>query len=318
MDFWASNAHTREHFRKPTPELEAEGERLRADLAAIEAAGDEDACRLCGNPGPLTVEHAPSRAAGNDVTLVGGRIDDEATMSSGEVRWATDVSGGATFPTLCTPCNNNTGQMYNPSYVTFVLACRPLAIASNAGCLCQLRVARRPLVAKQALTSLVATSQPGLTARYPVLRDLLLTRAVRRPIHPLRLWCYLMAGHVGMYTGVTASINVLRMKGRLIAGFAFWPVGWVLTLEEGEVVTGALDVSGWLELDRDREPVTVEVPCQWANLYPGDFRRPDEVLREAAADTIRHAAQRVNAAAARGDAERSPEPKSADAPRGRA
>ncbi len=283
MDFWASNARTREHLRQPAPELEAEGARLREELAAIEAGGDEAACRLCGKPGALTVEHAPSRAAGNEGALVGGRIDDEATMSSGEVRWATDISEGATFRTLC-ECNSKTGQMYNPSYVTFVQACRPLAIPSNAGRLCQLRVARRPLVAKQALTSLVATSQPGLTTRYPVLRELLLNRSARGPIYPLRLWCYQMANRAGMYTGVTASINVLRMKGRLIAGFAFWPAGWILTLEAGEVVPGALDVSGWLELDRDREPVTVEVPCQWANLYPGDFRSPDDVIREAAAD----------------------------------
>jgi hypothetical protein len=212
MDFWASNARTREHFRQPAPELEAEGARLRGELAAIEAAGDEATCLLCGSPGPLTVEHAPSRAAGNEGALVGGRIDDEATRSSGEVRWAIDVSDGATFRTLCT-CNSKTGQMYNPSYVTFVQACRPLAITSNAGRLCQLRVARRPLVAKQALTSFVATSQPGLTARYPVLRELLLSRAARRPIHPMRLWGYLMANRVGMYTGVTASINVQRMKG---------------------------------------------------------------------------------------------------------
>jgi hypothetical protein len=74
-------------------------------------------------------------------------------------------------------------------------------------------------------------------------------------------------------------------------------------------VPGALDVSGWLELDRDREPVTVEVPCQWANLYPGDFRSPDEVLREAAADTIRRAAEKADAAAARREAERQREAK---------
>jgi len=284
MDFWAANARTREHFRRPPPELEAEGERLREELAAIEAAGDEAACRLCGGPAALTAEHAPSRAAGNEGTLVGGRIDDEATMSSGEVTWTTDVSEGATFRTLCTRCNSNTGQMYNPSYVTFVQACRPAAMPANAGHLCQVRVGRRPLVAKQALTSFVATSQPGLTARYPALRELLLNRAAREPIRPLKLWCYLMANRVGMYTGVTASINVARMKGHLIAGFAFWPLGWLLTLEEDAVVPGALDVSEWLELDRDRELATVDVPCQWANLYPSDFRNPDQVTREAAAD----------------------------------
>lgn len=136
-------------------------------------------------------------------------------------------------------------------------------------------------MAKQAVTSIVATSQPGLTARYPVLRELVLDRVARHPIVPLRLWCYLMANRFGMYTGVMAELNEVRMKGRLLVGCAFWPIGWILTVEEGDVVPGALDVSTWLEARQDREPLTIEVPCQWTNHRPGDFRSPGEVLLEA-------------------------------------
>jgi hypothetical protein len=136
-------------------------------------------------------------------------------------------------------------------------------------------------VAKQALTSIVATSQPGLTTRYSELQALLLNRNQRASLGPLRLWCYLMANQVGMYTGVTVAFSVERRKGHLVAGFAFWPVAWLLTI--GDVaVDGVADVSGWTELDEDRTPANVTLPCQWTGMYPGDFRSPEEVAQGAA------------------------------------
>ena len=48
-------------------------------------------------------------------------------------------------------------------------------------------------------------------------------------------------------------------------------------------MNGTLDVSGWTELAyMERGPVTVQIPCQWAiSPYPGDFRGPDEMARDA-------------------------------------
>ncbi len=255
---------------------------LKAGLDELCSLGDEVACRLCGKQAALTEEHAPSKAAGNAGPMIGARIDDVATRDAGTLVWARDEdsSDGATFKTLCASCNNETGRRYNPSYVALVRACESLALPDAAGSLATVGVINRPLVAKQALVSLIATSQPGLTTKYPSLRQLLMRSVARGSLAPWRLWCHLMANQVAMYTGIAVTVDRQRRAGGLVASVAYWPLGWLLTT--GDVtVEGAADVSGWLELGKHTTPVPIELPCQWRfTQYPTDFRSPAEVLRE--------------------------------------
>src|SRR5713101_5059404 len=67
------------------------------------------------------------------------------------------------------------------------------------------------------------------------------------------------------------------------SGFAFWPLGWLLTVGNIDAHDNIIDVSGWTELDyNDKTAVTIAVPCQWAvSPYPGDFRSPGEIFGEA-------------------------------------
>ena len=67
------------------------------------------------------------------------------------------------------------------------------------------------------------------------------------------------------------------------SGFAFWPLGWLLTVGDIDAHDNIIDVSGWTELDyNDKTAVTIAVPCQWAvSPYPGDFRSPGEIFGEA-------------------------------------
>jgi hypothetical protein len=94
-----------------------------------------------------------------------------------------------------------------------------------------------------------------------------------------------MASQHAMYTGLVGTLKIEPLKGRIMAGVSFWPVGWLLTLGEDSVVPGALDVSDWLELDRDRNGGVVDIPCQWSFIHPGDFRSPDQIAREVASDS---------------------------------
>jgi hypothetical protein len=158
-----------------------------------------------------------------------------------------------------------------------------MAVPANAGHICRLELSvHRQRVVKQALTSLVATCQPGLTARYPYLRTLVLGKEDQRPIAPIRLWLYLRANPGGVRTGLMIAMSPERRTAHLVAGFSFWPLGWIMTIGDF-TVDGAADVSNWTELDyHDGSPATIEVPCQWAlSVYPGDFRGPDEGADEA-------------------------------------
>ena len=164
-------------------------------------------------------------------------------------------------------------------------ACKPLAVPNNAGKVCEVNVPvlHPQRVAKQALTSVLATSEAGVTARYPHLRELLLDAEATRPLAPLRLWLYLQATPGGRSSGVVASIMTATGVGRVLAEFAFWPLGWVLTFDD-VAVNGAVEVSSWFEIGyHDKQPVVLAVPCQWVlTPNPADFRSSEAILEERA------------------------------------
>jgi hypothetical protein len=261
------------------PDLVPVAERLGAEIEAIEAAGDEDACRLCQRREQLTEEHTPSKKAGNSQAVLKGSIDYEQTVKSGVLSWGepTLQQGGASELSLCGKCNNETGSWYNPEYVRFARRCAGFATPQNAGSVCAVDVTIRPQrVAKQALTTIIAASNPGITGRYPQVGRLLLDRHDRSPLAPLRLGLFLRANAAGRGTGITMSLNMERRSGRLLTEFSFWPLGWVLSFD-GEPVDGTLDVSKWVEYGyHERIALKAEIPCQWAIwMYPGDFRPPE-------------------------------------------
>ncbi len=276
------NIWTTSGEREIPPEMEAERQRLEAELAAIDAAGNEDACHVCGSRENLTEEHTPSKKAGNPPRIVRASIDHERTVELGTVVWTPElIQGGATMRTLCETCNNRSGRWHNPAYIRLVRHCEPLATPENAGRVLDVTLTLHPQrVAKQALTTLVATMQSGVTARFPHVRQLLVEAEARGTLAPLRLGLFLPANKGGRPTGITGSMNRDRRAGRLMAEFSFWPLGWVLAFDD-QPVQGTADVSGWTSYGyHDRIDLTVGIPCQWAlYAYPADFRPPEEFLR---------------------------------------
>jgi hypothetical protein len=91
-----------------------------------------------------------------------------------KIVWEGKIIQGAKYDSLCERCNNNTGSWYNSAYAKLVRAGQKVATPKNAGTVCEVQIVNPQRVVKQALTSIVATSQPGLTAQYPDLRALLL------------------------------------------------------------------------------------------------------------------------------------------------
>src|SRR5262245_60547031 len=129
--------------------------------------------------------------------------------------------------------------------------------------------------------SILATSQAGVTARYPHLREMILNAEAARRLEPLRLWLYLRSNPGGRNSGVASSINIETGRGRVLAEFSFWPLGWVLTLDDVPV-DEAIDVSSWFEFGHhEKREVTVTAPCQWAlTAYTCDFRSPETMAAE--------------------------------------
>ena len=233
--------------------LQDEAQRLYAEVLSIEAAGDQNACRICGRCEALTDEHTPSKKAGNPMRAIQLSIDDDRTAQTGEVIWTNAfIQGGVATLSLCARCNNSTGRWYNPDYVVLAKYCARLAQPANAGKLCDVRLTVHPQrIMKQALATIVATSQPGLTEQYPVLRAMLLNAEKVSAVAPLRLSLFL----------------------------------------DNDTIEGATDVSEWSASGfHDKLEINLKVPCQWVvSPYPADFR-PPEVFPAGGSGSVRYTA----------------------------
>lgn len=260
------------------PEVATEVDRLQAAMLSIEALGNLSMCRVCAVRPATTKEHVPSRKAGNRGRMLHGSVDHAQSVASGWLAWVFRPIQGNTFESLCRPCNNHTGSWYNPAYVKFSAHCQQFAKSENVGRLCPIQLEVHPQrVLKQALTSLLATSQPGLTTQYPHLRDLVIGKEAQGSLKPARLRLFLLANRGGRSSGLSFWVNYEKQYGQLVTEFSFWPLGWLLTLDD-RPVEGAVDVSDWSEVGyHDKKQINLSVPCQWAvTPYPADFRLPPE------------------------------------------
>ncbi len=209
--------------------------------------------------------------------MLHGHVNYERSVAAGRISWEVRATQGNVFESLCGTCNNNTGSWYNPAYVKFSVHCERFAKPESAGKFMQVCVEVQPQrVLKQALTSLLAVSQPGLTTKHSHLKDLVVGKETKAALAPVHLWLYLRANQGGRSSGLGFWVNYQKKLGQLVAEFSFWPLGWLLTLDELPV-EGAVDVSSWSEMGyHDTVEIELAVPCQWAlGPYPADFRSPE-------------------------------------------
>ena len=268
------------------PKVAAIAQRLKDEVLSIEQLSDEALCRICVQRSADTDEHAPSKSAGNRGRVLHGRVNYEQSVASGRLTWEVEQAQRIVFRTLCGTCNNNSGSWYNPAYVTFSKHCASLAIPEHAGRLCEVKLWTNPQrVLKQALASLLAVSQPGLTVKYPHLRDLIVRREATAPLAPCHLWLYLRANRGGRSSGLGFRLEFVSGTGQLVAEFSFWPLGWLLTLD-GTPVPGAVDVSAWSAVGfHEKRDLALALPCQWAvSPYPADFKSPSDVKQSLGGD----------------------------------
>jgi hypothetical protein len=98
----------------------------------------------------------PRGLQGTQGMLLGARIDEAESHRYARLGAGWGCPRWSDGPDLCAVCNNDTGRKYNPSYVAFVKGCESLARPEAAGMMATVGVVNRPLVAKQALVSLIA------------------------------------------------------------------------------------------------------------------------------------------------------------------
>lgn len=135
------------------PDLVEAQAKLQSEIDTITSLEDDTSCRLCGDRGPLTDEHAPAKKAGNPSRLTVREIEPNKSVAAGQGVWTSRTIQGAKVKRLCKRCNTSTGRWYNPAYIRLAQHCENLARQENAGEVCDVDVEVHPQrVLKQALT----------------------------------------------------------------------------------------------------------------------------------------------------------------------
>lgn len=261
-----------------SPRLLKSIETEHAAFNEIDRLGNLSSCRICSSESGLTKEHSPSKAAFNKAKLIG--LSALEPITTRFLKWKAHIlQSGSQHESLCKNCNNNTGSWYNPTYVKFVRICSRFAKENNACKTVDINAHIYPArLFRQALTHICATCQPGLSLRYPNLKEIILNKEKSLAINPLKIGLFIRVNRGGRHSGISIFVNTVEETSRLIAEFSFWPLGWIVTFDNLPF-EGTLDVTNWSAMSTDEKlHLDIRIPCQWCvSPYPGDFRQPKEV-----------------------------------------
>jgi len=260
---------------------ESERLRLQSELRAIEQLSSDACCRVCGVEASLTFEHTPSRKAGNSSPIIRYSVNEARALEQGTLEWqGRKEQRGIGSHSLCSRCNNLTGSWFNNAYVGWIKMLRRHAQPFNAGKVVSVPLPQRQdLVVKQALTTILATCQAGLSDRFPQLRRLLTNRDSAEPLEPVVFSAFLVASprcH-SRVIGISYAIDVATREGWLWAEFTHWPIGWILSIGHPGPIQGTTNVSCWSTQPRAMPGSELVIPCQWVvGNCPADFRGPEK------------------------------------------
>lgn len=235
-------------------------------------------CRLCGQTGQLTNEHVPPKGSYHNSAFRVMVHTGEQALDGGRGRI---YQRGFHVPSLCGPCNNNTGAWYGVEFsrwsqwgFTVLKAMRekdPPNVPVFVG---------YPLrIAKQVLSTMVAASQPALTAERPDLAPFLVNRdAVAQP-GQFELSAYLCPTATGRSTGL-AFAQRDGVSPHWLVEFALPPFGYVLTVRGNPLDPRPADIASFtLASYDDRQAIALpSIPVLPTILaLPGDYRSADEI-----------------------------------------
>lgn len=254
-------------------------------------------CRVCGIVQPLTFEHVPPAASGNNVRARGASMWDMATSQTPlefPTRGWWPSQRGVGGYVLCGDCNNTIGGQYVPEYVAFTNTVRDRLFAT----LRERTKTNRPVpgivdlalgdwalgdIARAALTSLMAVSiSDRLLKLFPVLTEVVLLGAAPLPAElQLRL-----ALSVGSRVRVNAPIAAGTADGcSVFIEVAIAPFAWVLAFVQDGLrpLKGTTDVSNWLAIGPKQQAAEARATIPIASLsspFPGDYRPRDLITHE--------------------------------------
>ena len=246
-------------------------------------------CRICGVNEPMTREHVPPRAAGNDATShTYGIMEWLARESLDDVPGGKQQQGGNWGYTLCGPCNNTTGR-YAPEYALWADAAAHMMMTKlqpaeiyDAETVSRWFGIKFPDAAagsfvRQVLSMMMtASSEWGLAKRYPNLRDAVLTGAATTFPDDLFLGVGLSFGPTAMTAGPSHRLDLANESWRWSSVVVHPPFAFEIVLAESDncEFPNLCGIGPLVEADeRQRCALELELPLVFTHTgFPADWR----------------------------------------------
>ena len=257
-------------------------------------------CRLCGEVRPLTREHIPPEGVYKGRPYAVEVLSGDAVLEGGHGK---PFQRGFHARVFCATCNSLTGSWYGGEFTKWSQWGFLLLEASQAR-------SSKPIdayegyplrIAKQVISTMIASSQEGFTDRHPEFRNFVLTRELTAGPAAFRLSTYLCPTRTGRSTGVAVAMKVGAVDHVLVE-FALPPFGYVLTLEGEPFDTRPTDISwfttcGYNDLQKILLPEIHTLPTH--EPFPGDYRSKLEIRQDVITNILteqHHAAPAAEAA----------------------
>lgn len=238
-------------------------------------------CRLCGKTAPLTKEHIPAEGAYKGMPYNVEVWTGDSVLEGGKGR---KYQRGFHARVLCEECNNLTGAWYGNEFASWsqwgFAALERLREQSSA--LLPAYEGYPARIAKQVVSTLIASAQDGFADAHPQLRAFVMNRDMKLGPHQIRLATYLCPTKTGRSTGVAFAMKP-GVPRHVLAEFALVPFGYVLTLEGEPLDPRPVDISWFCdcEYDERRPIVLLSIPALPTHeAFPGDYRTKDEIRRD--------------------------------------
>lgn len=245
----------------------------------------EGICHICGQYGPLSLEHVPPRAAFNDRRVVVVRFDRAIRLGPDEKIKGPVQQRGMGRHTLCERCNSITGHWYGGRFVDWCYQGMDILIRTQGRpSLFYMNYLFPLAVIKQIVSMFFSVNGERFQEVNQELVHFVLNRDAKYLSPRYRLFVYYNL------EGRFRSVGVTGLGGSADGGFSvvseisYPPFGYLMTLDSEPPDQRLFEVTHFTRYDYEEfAAVELRLPVLPTHLmYPGDYRTREEILQQAA------------------------------------